>query len=150
MTTSKVMRAVRDHSTRSEGTAPLAGLGGSMRQGARGSQASEGSSDASETGVVNSPMLDKQQRPSGGCLPTDGETVCIFPAVPFCTVLGCTRCCSRVPAWPACCGLQLQEHCGLQELRSSRCVRMALKRTVHVAACYAQAAFHAWIGSLLC
>lgn len=60
------MRTVRDHSTRSEGTAVhTAGPGGSMRQGLRDSQADDDSSEASETGVVNSPMLDKQQRPSG-------------------------------------------------------------------------------------
>jgi hypothetical protein len=63
MTTSKAMRAVRDHATRSEGTAAGAAPGGSMRP--RDSAASGDSSEASETGVVNSPLVDKQRRPSG-------------------------------------------------------------------------------------
>jgi hypothetical protein len=64
MTTSKVLRTVQHHATRSEGTVPLSkGLaaGGSMRQGVRHSNDSTCSSQASETGVVNSPMVSKQQ-----------------------------------------------------------------------------------------
>lgn len=65
MTASKAMRAVRDHATRSEGAAAAPGGGGSMQQGPRDSIASGDSSEASESGVVNSPLVDKQRRPSG-------------------------------------------------------------------------------------
>lgn len=66
MTASKAMRAVRDHATRSEGAAAAAAPGGgSMLQGPRDSVASGDSSEASESGVVNSPLVDKQRRPSG-------------------------------------------------------------------------------------
>ena len=78
MTTSKVLRTVRDHATRSEGTVPLGGgmaPGGSMRQGVRHSHDSTCSSQVSETGVVNSPMVSKQQ---SGAL----QEICIVCAEP--------------------------------------------------------------------
>jgi hypothetical protein len=65
MTNSKVLRTVRDHSAQRSESAVTPGGQRSRRTGLRGSQDSEGSSDASETGVVNSPALDKPQRTSG-------------------------------------------------------------------------------------
>lgn len=67
MTSSKVMRAVRDQATRSDSAAPPGGHGaGSNRLGPRDSLDSTGSSMASETGVVNSPMVEKQQQQQPG------------------------------------------------------------------------------------
>lgn len=69
MTSSKVMRAVRDQATRSDSAPPPGGHGaGSNRLGPRDSLDSTGSSMASETGVVNSPMVEKQQQQPGAML----------------------------------------------------------------------------------
>lgn len=72
ITSSKALRALRDQQqpTRSDGTpAPSGGGGGGngARLGPRDSQDSAGSSSqASETGVVNSPMVDRQQQQQKG------------------------------------------------------------------------------------